>query len=221
MPGFRAARAALVALAGAALLACGAAAAATAAAGQDFASELKPTVTSVFAKRAPKLALRSFTCSVAKNGASASCRASFAAAAAHVEVAYAIAATLPQAGGIKWRTTSRACTSTAGKQASCPSAATASAGSTLTPAQVFANQLQVKIEPVFHKQVPGLLLATVTCVLPTNGNVVQCQAHFSDPSAGANVVYGIKATLKDSGVLTWTTTTHSCTNAKTGKKLAC
>ena len=32
---------------------------------------------------------------------------------------------------------------------------------------------------------------------------------------------GLTATLLDSGQIRWTTTTHTCTDAKTGKALAC
>ncbi len=92
-----------------------------------------------------------------------------------------------------------------------------------TPAQnaAFAKNLATKIKPVFRKQAPKLVLRKVTCVLPKNGTVVRCKARFSYPSAKANIVYGIKATLQQTGSIKWTTTTHTCTNAKTGKKLAC
>jgi hypothetical protein len=92
-----------------------------------------------------------------------------------------------------------------------------------TPAQnrQFATSLAAKIKPVFKKQAPKLALSKVTCVLPLNGTVVHCKAHFSYPSAGLNVVYGIKATLQETGDIKWVTTTHSCTNAKTGKTVAC
>jgi hypothetical protein len=92
-----------------------------------------------------------------------------------------------------------------------------------TPAQnkAFAKQLTTKIRPVFKKQVPQLVLGAVTCVLPLDGTVVACKAHFSDAPAHANVVYAIRATLKESGTISWTTTSHSCTDSKTGKKLPC
>jgi hypothetical protein len=92
-----------------------------------------------------------------------------------------------------------------------------------TPAQnaAFAKQLKTKIKPVFKKQAPKLVLGKVTCVLPKSGALVHCKAHFSYPSAHANIVYAINARLKETGAITWTTTTHRCTDAKTGKKLAC
>ena len=92
-----------------------------------------------------------------------------------------------------------------------------------TPAQnaAFAKQLSAEIKPIFKKQAPKLVLGKVTCVLPKNGTVVRCKAHFSYSSAKANVVYAIKATLEETGTIKWTTTGHTCTDAKTGKKLAC
>lgn len=98
-----------------------------------------------------------------------------------------------------------------------------SAAAAATPAQnaAFAKQLKGDIKPVFAKQAPGLALGKVTCTLPASGTVVHCIAHFNDPAAQANVVYGIKATLKNSGALTWTTTTHYCTSAIFHKKIAC
>jgi hypothetical protein len=103
--------------------------------------------------------------------------------------------------------------------------ALAGAGTTLgaapTEAQAFATKLRSYIGPTFKKQAPKLVLGKVTCVLPKNGTVVRCKAHFAYPSGNANVLYNIKATLLETGVIKWTTTTHSCTNAKTGKTLAC
>ena len=46
-------------------------------------------------------------------------------------------------------------------------------------------------------------------------------ANFSDPSADANVIYGIKATVARTGTINWTTTTHYCTSKLTHKTLRC
>ena len=94
-------------------------------------------------------------------------------------------------------------------------------GAAPTEAQAFATKLKSFIAPTFKKQAPKLVLGKVTCVLPKNGTVVHCNAHFAYPSGGLNVVYKIKATLLETGVIKWTTTSHSCTDAKTGKSQAC
>jgi hypothetical protein len=92
-----------------------------------------------------------------------------------------------------------------------------------TPAQnaAFAKKLAPEVEKVFKKEAPDLVLGKVTCVLPQAGVTVHCKAAFSDAKANANIVYLINATLQDSGAVKWVTTTHSCTDAKTGKKLKC
>ncbi len=97
------------------------------------------------------------------------------------------------------------------------------AGYAATPAEnaAFAKQLRGYVKPVFAKQAPALVLGKLSCTLPLNGTVVRCLAHFSDKAAKANVVYGINATLKESGVIRWTTTTHWCNSTVTGRKLAC
>jgi uncharacterized lipoprotein YbaY len=214
--------AALALLAAAVLISTRPAAAGTTPA-RAFADELRETVVPVFAKRAPKLALHRLTCVLAKSGSAPTrCQAHFRDRPATIYVAYGIDATVQQSGALTWKTTSRSCTSAkTGKRRSCPTAAIVRANGKLTPGQAFANQLKAKITPVFKQQAPQLELGKVTCVLPKNGNVVSCQAHFGYPSAHVNVVYGIKATLEQTGQLRWTTTSHACTNAKTGEKLPC
>jgi hypothetical protein len=95
-----------------------------------------------------------------------------------------------------------------------------------TPAEnaAFAKQLKADIKPVFTKQAPGLVLGKVTCTLPASGTVVHCVAHFADLGAQADVVYGIRATIKESATKTtidWATTTHYCTSVITHKRLSC
>src|SRR5262249_6508207 len=111
----------------------------------------------------------------------------------------------------------------AGLLASAALAAGAQEALAWTPAQnaAFAKKLAVSIKPVFKKQAPQLVLGKVTCVLPAEGTLVKCKAYFSDKPANANIVYLISADLKDSGAIKWTTTAHSCTDSKTGKKLQC
>jgi hypothetical protein len=85
-----------------------------------------------------------------------------------------------------------------------------------------AATLKPLIKAKFKKVAPKLVLEKVTCNALADGVTALCKAYFSDPSAGANIVYTIKATLSDlHSSLSWTTTGHSCTDAKTGKKLSC
>ena len=71
------------------------------------------------------------------------------------------------------------------------------------------------------KNLPGTKVGKVSCVLPSNGNVLHCTVHVSAPANRENIVFKVKGTLHDSGQLTWVATSHSCTDSKTGKPFAC
>jgi hypothetical protein len=71
------------------------------------------------------------------------------------------------------------------------------------------------------KKLPGTKVGRVTCKLPSSGNVIHCTVHVSAPKNRENIVFKVKGTLHDSGQLTWVSTSHSCTDSKTGKKFAC
>jgi len=93
-----------------------------------------------------------------------------------------------------------------------------------TPAENAAAAANLKplVKKKFKQVAPKLLLGKVTCNTLSDGVTAMCQAHFADKPDGVNVTYTIKAVLHDiSGSLTWTTTTHSCTLIKTGKKISC
>jgi hypothetical protein len=85
-----------------------------------------------------------------------------------------------------------------------------------------AASLKPLVKKKFKQVAPKLVLGKVTCNTKKDGVTALCKAHFADKPDGVNVVYTIKAVLHDlGGTLTWTTTTHSCTLVKTGKKIAC
>ncbi len=71
------------------------------------------------------------------------------------------------------------------------------------------------------KNLPGTKVGTVSCKLPSNGNVIHCTVHVSAPKNRENIVFEVKGTLHESGQLTWVSTSHSCTDSKTGKKFSC
>ena len=71
------------------------------------------------------------------------------------------------------------------------------------------------------KNLPGTTVGKVSCVLPSNGNVIHCSVHVSAPKNRENIVFKVKGTLHDSGQLTWVSTSHTCTDSKTGKPFAC
>lgn len=97
----------------------------------------------------------------------------------------------------------------------------ASAGTPAENANAAAN-LKPLVKKKFNQVAPKLVLGKVTCNTLKDGVTAICRAHFADRPDGVNVIYTIKAVLHDvSSSLTWTTTTHSCTLIKTGKKIAC
>jgi hypothetical protein len=71
------------------------------------------------------------------------------------------------------------------------------------------------------KNLPGTKVGTVSCKLPSSGNVIHCTVHVSAPKNQENIVFKVKGTLHDSGQLTWVSTSHSCTDSKTGKPFSC
>jgi hypothetical protein len=95
------------------------------------------------------------------------------------------------------------------------------AGTPAENADAAAN-LKPIVKKRFKQVAPKLVLGKVTCNTLKDGVTAICLAHFADKPDGVNVTYTIKAVLHDvSGSLTWSTTAHSCTLVKTGKKIAC
>jgi hypothetical protein len=95
------------------------------------------------------------------------------------------------------------------------------AGSPAENASAAAN-LKPLVKKKFKQVAPKLVLGKVTCNTLKDGVTAICRARFGDKPDGVNVTYTIKAVLHDvSSSLTWSTTAHSCTVVKTGKKIAC
>jgi hypothetical protein len=85
-----------------------------------------------------------------------------------------------------------------------------------------AANLRPLVLKKFKAVAPKLVLGKVTCNTLKDGVTAICLAHFTDKPDGVYVTYTIKAVLHDvSGSLTWTTTGHSCTDIKSGKKIPC
>jgi len=97
----------------------------------------------------------------------------------------------------------------------------ASAGTPAENASAAAN-LKPLVKKKFKQVAPKLVLGKVSCNTLKDGVTAICLAHFADKPDGVNVTYTIKAVLHDAtSSLSWTTTAHSCTLIKTGKKIAC
>ena len=79
--------------------------------------------------------------------------------------------------------------------------------------------LKADMVRAFKKQAPTLKFTTVTCVLPENGVTAHCKAFFT--VSGTKGYYPVKATIHDSGKLSWTAQSPKCLNPKTKKYVAC
>jgi len=95
------------------------------------------------------------------------------------------------------------------------------AGTPAENANAAAN-LKPLVQKKFKQVAPKLVLTKVTCVTQADGVTALCQARFTDKPDGVYVIYKLKAVLHElGGKLTWTTTTHSCVDIKSGKTIRC
>ena len=81
------------------------------------------------------------------------------------------------------------------------------------------KSLKADMVKTFKKQAPTLKFATVNCTLPANGTTAHCKAYFTVKTTKG--YYPVKATIHDSGALTWTAQSPKCLNTKTKKYVAC
>jgi hypothetical protein len=79
--------------------------------------------------------------------------------------------------------------------------------------------LKADMVKAFKKQAPTLKFTTVSCTLPANGTTAQCKANFT--VSGTKGYYPVKATIHDSGKLSWTARSPKCLNTQTKKYTAC
>jgi hypothetical protein len=94
------------------------------------------------------------------------------------------------------------------------------AGAATNPEQLYLQKtLKAAMVKAFKKQAPGLKLTTVTCKLPSSGTVARCVAHFA--AGRVKGYYPVKATLHESGTMSWTTSAPTCFSATTNKRVAC
>jgi hypothetical protein len=99
----------------------------------------------------------------------------------------------------------------------------AAAAKPKTEAQADAAALKASMVTTFKKQLPGVVVGNVVCVLPQNGATFHCTAYTTAPSAHENIVFKVAATLHDNDAMsvTWKLTSHTCTDSVTHKPFAC
>ena len=79
--------------------------------------------------------------------------------------------------------------------------------------------LKADMVKTFHKQAPKLTIGQVKCVLPKNGVTAHCKAYFTISTTKG--YYPVKATIHDSGQLSWTASSPQCWNAAKKRYVAC
>jgi hypothetical protein len=101
-------------------------------------------------------------------------------------------------------------------------AATCGAAPAASPAQRYAERaLKAAFTGWAKKNLPGTTVGKVSCVLPLSGSVARCTIHVSAPRNRENIVFRVTNTLHTNGTATFAMLSHSCTDSRTGKKIAC
>jgi hypothetical protein len=90
----------------------------------------------------------------------------------------------------------------------------------VTPAAGVARQLKGQMQTYYTKAYPGLKITTVTCKIARSGASATCKAHFAYVRQRTIGVFTI-AVVGSGGSAQTKTVAVSCTDTKTGKKLAC
>jgi len=88
---------------------------------------------------------------------------------------------------------------------------------------VLAAALKPAMQAKLKKSVPGIVVKKVTCYVPTTSKLISgpCRAAFTVTKYRLDGVYRAKATLNSRSRLSWSTSSVSCTDSKTHKKVNC
>jgi hypothetical protein len=99
------------------------------------------------------------------------------------------------------------------------------AGATNDPsaAGFLEGALKPAMQMTLKKKVPGIVVTKVTCFVPTSSSAVAgtCIAKFAVAKYRLVGVYRVNAKLDDKARLSWTTSSVSCSDAKTHAKVKC
>ena len=72
-----------------------------------------------------------------------------------------------------------------------------------------------------RKNVHGLEIGAVSCVLPARGAVIRCTVRSTAPGYHEAIVFQVRETLSASGTMTWLATSKACRDTQTGRAIAC
>ena len=73
------------------------------------------------------------------------------------------------------------------------------------------------------KSVQGLKMTKVTCNVPKTAKTLagKCTARFTVARVNLNGVYRVRASMNGNGLLTYSTTSLKCTDARSNQTIAC
>ncbi|HEY7537017.1 MAG TPA: hypothetical protein VH721_03440 [Gaiellaceae bacterium] len=88
---------------------------------------------------------------------------------------------------------------------------------------VLASALKPAMQQKLKSTVPGLVVTKVTCFVPRTSKAVsgKCTAKFKITKYRLTGVYQARATLDGQSRLSWSTSSVSCSDAKTHKPVKC
>jgi hypothetical protein len=101
-------------------------------------------------------------------------------------------------------------------------AAQADAARDPTASAFLEGALRPAMQTKLRKSVPGLAITKVTCFVETTSAQIQgpCTAEFTVAKVSLKGTYRVDAKLDSQSRLTWTTTSHTCTDLR-GRRASC
>jgi hypothetical protein len=92
-----------------------------------------------------------------------------------------------------------------------------------TPSQILATTLKPVMQQQFKSKVKGLVFTKLTCVVPAKSKLIsgRCRAAFAVKRYNLLGVYQVVGAISSKGRLTWHTTSVTCTDARTHKRIRC
>jgi hypothetical protein len=92
-----------------------------------------------------------------------------------------------------------------------------------TPGQILAATLKPVMQQQFKAKVKGLVFTKVTCTVPAKSKQIagHCRAAFTVKRVNLAGVYQVVASISAKGRLGWHTTSVTCTDLRTHKKIPC
>ena len=92
-----------------------------------------------------------------------------------------------------------------------------------TPGQILAATLKPVMQQQFKSKVRGLVFTNVTCTVPAKSKLIagHCRAAFSVKRVKLLGVYQVVASINAKGRLGWHTTSVTCTDAVSHKRIPC